>query len=124
MTKIPLEKCLARIPNIFNLILVASRRARQLSYGQNPKISYDNKEKPALLALREIAEGAIGTDILAEEVPVYNETNLGFANPGPLPPLSAIVRVNPTRDETDESDLRNLNDSELGLSTGLSARED
>ena len=56
------EDCLKKIPNRFQMVLVAAYRARQLSQGYAPKI--DAKDKPGVIALREIADGLIGTDML------------------------------------------------------------
>ena len=62
MARITVEDCLKRIPNRFQMVLVAAYRARQLSPGYAPKI--DAKDKPAVIALREIADGLVGTDML------------------------------------------------------------
>ena len=50
------------IPNRFQLVLAATYRARMLSQGHAPKI--ESKNKPAVTALREIAEGKIGIEML------------------------------------------------------------
>ena len=44
------------------MVLVAAYRARQISSGYAPKI--DAKDKPAVIALREVADGLVGTDML------------------------------------------------------------
>ena len=62
MARITVEDCLKKIPNRFQMVLVAAYRARQLSQGYAPKI--DAKDKPGVIALREIADGLIGTDML------------------------------------------------------------
>ena len=62
MARITVEDCLKKIPNRFQMVLVAAYRARQLSQGYAPKI--DAKGKPGVIALREIADGLIGTDML------------------------------------------------------------
>ena len=51
-----------KIPNRFQMVLVAAYRARQISQGYAPKI--DAKDKPAVIALREVADGLVGTDML------------------------------------------------------------
>ena len=61
MARITVEDCLKKIPNRFQMVLVAAC-ARQLSQGYAPKI--DAKDKPGVIALREIADGLIGTDML------------------------------------------------------------
>ena len=65
MARITVEDCLAHIPNRFDLVLVASKRARQLSKGREPTLPWDN-DKPTVLALREIAEGTVDSSILHE----------------------------------------------------------
>ena len=72
MARVTIEDCLKNVDNRFELILVASRRARQLAKGSvEPTVSPDN-DKPTVLALREIAEGNVGIAILdePEELPV------------------------------------------------------
>jgi DNA-directed RNA polymerase subunit omega len=62
MARITVEDCLERIPNRFQLVLCATYRARMLSQGHTPKV--ENKNKPGVTALREIAAGLIGTEML------------------------------------------------------------
>ncbi|MBC7206457.1 MULTISPECIES: DNA-directed RNA polymerase subunit omega [Methyloversatilis] len=63
MARITVEDCLKRIPNRFQLTLVATYRARQLSAGSTPQVDGD-KDKPTVVALREIAAGKVGLEIL------------------------------------------------------------
>ena len=57
MARITVEDCLVQIPSRFDLILMASKRARQLSTtSRDPLVEWDN-DKPTLVALREIEEG-------------------------------------------------------------------
>jgi DNA-directed RNA polymerase subunit omega len=67
MARITVEDCLKNIPNRFELVLSATYRARMLSQGHTPKL--ESKNKPAVTALREIAAGKIGTEML-KKVPV------------------------------------------------------
>ena len=57
---VPREKLLDKIGSVFKLVNVAARRAMQLSEGEPPLVEVDPKKKPALVALKEIAEGKIG----------------------------------------------------------------
>lgn len=57
-TQISVEDCLKAINNRFDLVLWGAKRARQLALGANPQVP-DDKDKPTVLALREIAAGAI-----------------------------------------------------------------
>jgi DNA-directed RNA polymerase subunit omega len=58
MARLTVEDCLDRIGNRFELVLLASKRARQLAMGAAPLVPIDN-DKPTVLALREIATGKI-----------------------------------------------------------------
>ena len=60
MARITVEDCLEQIPNRFQLVLAATYRARMLSQGHAPKVECQNK--PAVTALREIAEGKVGIE--------------------------------------------------------------
>ena len=65
MARITVEDCLHRIPNRFQLTLAATYRARQLAQGATPKVEA-GKDKVTVMALREIAAGHIGPEILEE----------------------------------------------------------
>lgn len=65
MARITVEDCADKIPNMFNLVLVAAKRARQLANGAEPTVEWEN-DKPTVVALREIAAGYIGMSILEE----------------------------------------------------------
>lgn len=68
MARITVEDCLDKIPNRFQLVLAATYRARMLSQGHAPKI--DSKgNKPGVTALREIAAGQVGLEML-RKVPI------------------------------------------------------
>lgn len=68
MARVTVEDSLARVNNRFDLILIASKRARNISMGAEPLVPDDN-DKPTVIALREIADGLIGEDILREASP-------------------------------------------------------
>ena len=89
MARITVEDCLEKIPSRFDLILLASKRARQLSTtSRDPLVEWDN-DKPTLVALREIEEGLLDQktleqtleeDLLLDEFSIPNnkeEDNLG-----------------------------------------------
>ena len=65
MARITVEDCVDRIPNMFQLVLVAAKRARQLANGAEPMVDWEN-DKPTVIALREIAEGYVTESILEE----------------------------------------------------------
>ena len=66
MARITVEECLKRIPNRFQLTLAATYRARQLTLGSTPQIELDpnDTDKPTVIALREIAAGKVGLEML------------------------------------------------------------
>ncbi len=63
MARITVEDCITRIPNHFDLTLAAAYRARQLANGSTPLVD-DSRNKPTVTALREIAAGQVGKEIL------------------------------------------------------------
>jgi len=67
MARLTVEDCLDHVDNRFELVLVAAKRARQLSMGAEPLVPLEN-DKPTVLALREIAENKINKSVLEEEV--------------------------------------------------------
>lgn len=66
MARVTVEDCLDHVDNRFELVLVATKRARQLAYGKEPMLDWEN-DKPTVLALREIAEGLVDASKLEEE---------------------------------------------------------
>lgn len=65
MARLTVEDCLDNVDNRFQLVLVAAKRARQISMGGEAMVSIDN-DKPTVLALREISEGLVTNSILTE----------------------------------------------------------
>jgi DNA-directed RNA polymerase subunit omega len=78
MARVTVEDCLEHVDNRFELVMVSSKRARQLATGgKDPMVAVEN-DKPTVLALREIAGGFIDASILKEGT--QEETNrLGIA---------------------------------------------
>ena len=64
MARITVEKCLEHVPSRFDLILLASGRARQLSTTSREPLVETNNDKNTLIALREIEEGLIDAETL------------------------------------------------------------
>jgi DNA-directed RNA polymerase subunit omega len=63
MARITVDDCLQYIPNRFELTLAATYRARQMANGASPMLE-PNKDKPTVIALREIAQRKVGKEIL------------------------------------------------------------
>ncbi len=68
MARVTVEDCLENVENRFQLVLVATKRARQLALGAEPCVSREN-DKPTVVALREIAGGFVTNAILDEKGP-------------------------------------------------------
>jgi len=64
MARITVEDCLENIDNRFELVLTATKRARQIAHGAEPLVEEEN-DKPTVLALREIADGLIDSERVA-----------------------------------------------------------
>ena len=70
MARITVEDCLQNIENRFELVLTATKRARQIGHGSEPLVEEEN-DKPTVIALREIADGLIDperVDVLQAEI--------------------------------------------------------
>ena len=66
MARVTVEDCLENVENRFELVMVSSKRARQIATeGKEPMVAIEN-DKPTVLALREIAEGLVDASILNE----------------------------------------------------------
>ncbi len=64
MARITVEDCLENIDNRFELVLTATKRARQIAHGAEPLVEEEN-DKPTVLALREIAGGLVDAERIA-----------------------------------------------------------
>lgn len=91
MARITVEDCLENVENLFELVIVASKRARRLANGAEPLVEWEN-DKPTVVALREIAEGLINQEILddigqpAEDL-MTSEDAEKLLSESPLPPI-------------------------------------
>jgi len=65
MARITVEDCLDNIGNIFEMVLVAAKRARRVAHGAETMVELEN-DKPTVIALREIAAGHVTPSILEE----------------------------------------------------------
>ena len=70
MARITVEDCLDRIENRFEMVLTATKRARQIANGADPLVEEEN-DKPTVIALREIADGLVDperVDVIQAEI--------------------------------------------------------
>ena len=67
MARITVEDCIDKFESRFELVLVASNRARKLHSGESPTVEKDN-DKPTVIALREIADESVSIDSLKDKL--------------------------------------------------------
>jgi DNA-directed RNA polymerase subunit omega len=80
MARVTVEDCLQNVENLFQLVLLASQRARRLANGAEPTVPLEN-DKPTVVALREIAAGTITAEMLQEpERPAQPEATVPDAD--------------------------------------------
>jgi DNA-directed RNA polymerase subunit omega len=96
MARITVEDCLQNVPNLFQLVLVAAKRARRIANGAEASVETEN-DKPTVLALREIAAGHIGPEIL-------DEVDLPPPAPEPLPEIDLAAEFKSSQFDRDEFD--------------------
>ena len=92
MARITVEDCIDKFPSRFELVLIASNRARKLHSGENPTVEIDN-DKNTVIALREIAEETLTKDQLKNDLIEEYQTNI----------FSEDDDINELEDNTDES---------------------
>lgn len=63
MARVTIDDCLKKIPNRFQMTLAATYRARQIANGATPMVEA-NRDKPTVIALREMALGKFGVEVL------------------------------------------------------------
>ena len=115
MARVTVEDCLDKIPNRFDLVVLASRRARDITLGRAPFVETEN-DKPTVIALREIAEGKIDLDYLnvQEASPV---DMLGKPEPDPVPTdtdekLAALPIEDAEEDAESENELSEIHEDD------------
>src|SRR5690606_36927717 len=73
MARVTVEDCLENVDNRFELVMLATKRARQLATGgKEPKVAWEN-DKPSVVALREVAGGLVDAECVAQEDIVEEE---------------------------------------------------
>lgn len=92
MARVTVEDCLENVDNRFQLVLVATKRARQLALGAEPTVPRAN-DKTTVIALREIADGFVTSAILDETSPaIVEELDDDTTNPlGAVGDTAAII---------------------------------
>ena len=101
MARITVEDCIDKFPSRFELVLVASNRARKLHSGENPTVEIDN-DKNTVIALREIAEETLTKEKLKNDLIEEYQTNT----------FSEDEDINEIEDNSNENQSENY-DSEV-----------
>ncbi|MET0066524.1 MAG: DNA-directed RNA polymerase subunit omega [Candidatus Thiodiazotropha sp.] len=86
MARVTVEDCMDYVDNRFDLVLLATKRARQLVNGVEPLLPWEN-DKPTVMALREIAEGLVShkdVEPVREEEDLVIDTSILDMNIGAL----------------------------------------
>ena len=110
MARITVEDCIDKFPSRFELVLVASNRARKLHSGETPTIEKDN-DKNTVIALREIAEETITKDQLQNElIEEYQTTS--FTEDEEINELEDKKEIEETNDNQDEINQNSLEENE------------
>ena len=76
MARVTVEDCLSAVDNRFELVLVATKRARQIANGREPLVPWEN-DKPTVVALREIADGLVDTQALLDSDTQVESESIG-----------------------------------------------
>ncbi len=76
MARITVEDCLENVENRFELVMVASKLARQIATGGKDPLVEEESDKPTVIALREISDGLITANILSRESTLEAEEQL------------------------------------------------
>ena len=82
MARITVEDCLDHVDNRFELVMVGSKRARQIATGGRPALVPEENDKPTVIALREIEEGLVTAAILTEVRQDYEIVDADAAEEG------------------------------------------
>lgn len=90
MARVTVEDCLENVDNRFELVLVATKRARQLANGKEPLVEREN-DKPTVLALREIAKDLITPEMLEEPAEVEIDEDAVMADAEILAETTQVV---------------------------------
>ena len=134
MARVTVEDCLDKIPNRFDLVVLAARRARDLTLGRAPFVEQEN-DKPTVIALREIAEGKIDLDYLSvQEASPMDMLGKPDPEPGPTDTdeeLAALLMADADGESEEEKPETAANaesaaeaDAELGAADDASDDQD
>ena len=110
MARVTVEDCVDKVPNRFELVMLAAHRAREISEGASITVDRDNDKNP-VVSLREIAEETQGADDLRERLIESNQTQIEVDEPeeDAMALLQGVEQDRPAMDDmTEEQMLRAL----------------
>ena len=109
MARVTVEDCVDKVPNRFDLVMLASHRAREIAAGSAPTVDRDNDKNP-VVALREIAEETQPVDDLRERMIESTQTQIEVDEPEEdamaLLLGAEVDRPKPSDEESEERMLR------------------
>src|ERR1700739_4469030 len=117
MARVTVEDCIDKVENRFDLVLLASHRARMISSGTQIAVDRDNDKNP-VVALREIAEKAVSPEDLKEELVQSLQTYVEGDEPEPEAPVP-LIGAPGTGVDADDTDVTTDRMSEEELLKGL-----
>jgi DNA-directed RNA polymerase subunit omega len=103
MARVTVEDCVLKVPNRFELVMMASQRSRDITSGSDISVERDNDKNP-VVALREIADGTVPLDDLSDSVVRGLQKHVEIDEPeeeDPMELMTAAVL-------TDDSDLQGM----------------
>ena len=89
MARITVEDCMSKVDNIFDMILLAARRAKRIANGADALVEREN-DKPTVIALREIADGKMSESILEELDEIASDELLHDDESDEIMPLQSL----------------------------------
>ncbi len=106
MARVTVEDCVDKVPNRFELVMLAAHRAREIAAGSPVTVDRDNDKNP-VVSLREIAEETQGADDLRERLIESNQTQIEVDEPeeDSMTLLSGVEKDAPAQDDMSEEKL-------------------
>ena len=89
MARITVEDCMSKVDNIFDMILLAAKRAKRIANGADALVEREN-DKPTVIALREIADGKMSESILEELDEITSDELLQDDESDEIMPLQSL----------------------------------
>lgn len=106
MARVTVEDCVDKVPNRFELVMLAAHRAREIASGAPITVERDNDKNP-VVSLREIADETQGADDLRERIIEANQTQIEVDEPeeDAMALLQGVERDAPAEDDMSEEKL-------------------